>query len=54
MGRRAEGHHNAVSSDMLLEQTYNADAKEEGGLGGITEMKQAETNGFIRGMLLQQ
>ena len=35
--RRADGHHNAVSPDMLLEQTYNADAKEEGGLGRITE-----------------
>ena len=37
MGRRAEGQHNAVSSDMLLEKKYNADAKEEGGLGGITK-----------------
>ena len=36
VGRRAEGHHNGVSPDMLLEQTYNADAKEASGLGGIT------------------
>lgn len=36
VGRRAHGSHNAVSPDMLLEQTYNADAKEESGLGGIT------------------
>ena len=28
--------HNAVSLDMLLEQTFNADAKEDGGLSGIT------------------
>ena len=32
VGRRAH----VVSPDMLLEQTYNADAKEESGLGGIT------------------
>ena len=36
VGRRADGHHNGVSPDMLLEQTYNADAKEESGLDGIT------------------
>ena len=34
-GRRSDGHHNGVSPDMLLEQTYNADAKEESGLDGI-------------------
>ena len=27
VGRRADGKHNCVSPDMLLEQTYNADAK---------------------------
>jgi len=36
VGRRAEGSHNAVSPDMLLEQSYNGDAKEESGLDGIT------------------
>ena len=36
VGRRANGHHNGVSLDMLPEQTYNADAKEESGLDGIT------------------
>ena len=29
VGRRADGHHNAVSPNMLLKQTYKADAKEE-------------------------
>jgi len=41
--RRADGFHNAVSPDMLLEQTYNADAKETSGLGGITTNKAACT-----------
>ena len=27
VGRRSDGHHNGVSRDMFLEQTYNADAK---------------------------
>ena len=36
VGRRAEGKHNSVSPDMLLEQTYNAVAKEVSGLDGIT------------------
>ncbi|XP_030833483.1 uncharacterized protein LOC105441519 [Strongylocentrotus purpuratus] len=36
VGRRADGKHNCVSPDMLLEQTYNADAKEASGLDGIT------------------
>ncbi|KAJ4939712.1 hypothetical protein JOQ06_029150 [Pogonophryne albipinna] len=36
VGRRADGNHNGVSPDMLLEQTYNADAKEASGLDGIT------------------
>lgn len=40
VARRAEGSHNAVSPDMLLEQTYNADAKETSGLDGIA-MKEA-------------
>ena len=35
VGRRADGHQNGVPPDMLLEQTYNADAKEESGLDGI-------------------
>ena len=36
VGRRSDGYHNAVSPDMLLEQTYNADAKEKSGLDAIT------------------
>jgi len=36
VGRRADENHNAVSPDMLLEQTYNADAKEESVLDAIT------------------
>lgn len=36
VARCAGGYQNAVSPDMLLEQTYNADTKEEGGLRGIT------------------
>jgi len=36
VGRRADENHNAVSPDMLLEQTYNADAKEESGLDART------------------
>ncbi|KAJ4934022.1 hypothetical protein JOQ06_006830 [Pogonophryne albipinna] len=36
VGRRADGNHNGVSPDMLLEQTYDADAKEASGLDGIT------------------
>ena len=43
VSRRCEGHHNAVSPDMLLEQTYNADAKEVSGLQGITRKKAART-----------
>ena len=35
VGRRADGNHN-VSPDMLLEKTYNADAKEASGLDDIT------------------
>ena len=35
VGRRSDGKHNSVSPDMLLEQTYNADAKEASGLDGI-------------------
>ena len=33
--RRADGHHNGVS-DVLVQQTYNADGKAENGLDGIT------------------
>ena len=33
---RSDGQHNGVSPDMLPEQTYNADAKEESDLDGIT------------------
>ena len=36
VGRRADGNHNGVYPDMLLEQTYSADAKEASGLDGIT------------------
>ena len=36
IGWRADGHHNVDSPDMLLEQTFNADAKEESGLDGNT------------------
>lgn len=43
VGRRADGNHNGVSPDMLLEQTYNADAKEESGLDGITLNAAART-----------
>lgn len=41
VGRRTAGEHNAVSPDMFLEQTYNADVKEESGLDGITLNKAA-------------
>ena len=34
--RRCDGHHNGVSPDMLLRQTYNADSNEERGLYDIT------------------
>ena len=43
VGRRSAGEHNGVSPDMLLEQTYNADAKEASGLDGITLNKSART-----------
>ncbi|KAM3603902.1 uncharacterized protein V6R79_003817 [Siganus canaliculatus] len=51
VGRRVDGRHNGVSPDMLLEQTYNADAKESSGLDGITlnpasRMAGVETNPF--------
>ena len=42
-GRRADGHHNGVSPDMLLEQTYNAYAKEKRGFDGITPNIAART-----------
>ena len=37
VARRSSGSHNAVSPDMILEQTYNADSKEASGLYRITE-----------------
>lgn len=37
VARRSPGAHNAVSPDIILEQTYNADAKEDSGLEGIAE-----------------
>ena len=43
VGRRATGAHNNVSPDMLLEQTYNADAKEQSGLDGIMLSEAART-----------
>ena len=43
VSRRSDGHHKAVSHDMLLKQTYNADAKEESSLGGITRNEAANT-----------
>ena len=43
VARRADGCHNAVSPDMLLEQTYNVDAKESSGLGGVTMNESART-----------
>ena len=43
VSRRSDGHHNAVSPDMLLEQIYIADAKEEIGLGRITRNDEART-----------
>ena len=36
VGRRADGSHNCVSPNILLEQTYTADAKEESGLDSVT------------------
>ena len=46
VGRRAEGTHNSVSLDLLLEQTYNADAKEASGIDGIT-LKDAARNKWV-------
>ena len=45
VGRRADGHHNAVSSDseMLLEQICNADAKETSDFDDITFNTTART-----------
>ena len=43
VGRRAAGLHNSLSPDMLLEQTYNAGAKENIGLDGITTNAKART-----------
>ena len=36
VARQPDGSHNAVSHDMLLEQTYNADVKDSSGLDSIT------------------
>jgi len=46
VGRRATGAHNAASPDMLLEQTYNADDKEQSGLDGLTLSEAARTKWF--------
>ena len=44
VGRRAtNAPYNAASPDMLLEQTYNADAKKQSGLDGITLSEAART-----------
>ena len=43
VGSRADSHHNGTSPDMLLEQTYNSDAKEESGVDGITMNAAART-----------
>lgn len=43
VGRRSDGSHNAVSLDMLLEQTYNADAKETNDLRGLILKPAAHT-----------
>ena len=53
VGRRADGHHNGVSPDMLLEQTYNADVNEESGLDVSLLMLLLEPNGFTQSLLLQ-
>ena len=42
-GRRSYGCHNGVSPDMILEQSYNADVKEESGLVSITMNEDART-----------
>ena len=46
VGRRAEGCHNSVSFNLMLEQTYDADAKEASGLDGIT-LKDAARNKWV-------
>ena len=43
VGSRTRGIHNAASLDMLLDQNFNADAKEDGGLSGITMNAAART-----------
>ena len=43
VGRRATGTHNAVLADMLLEQTYNADANEQSVLDAIALNEAART-----------
>ena len=41
--RRSSGRHNPLSPDMLLEQTYNADANEGSGLDGQILMQASRT-----------
>ena len=41
--RRADGNHNGVSPDMILEQTYNAEVKQKQGLCGITMKPDAQS-----------
>ena len=43
---RAQGNHNGVSPDMILEQTYNAEVKQKQGLSGITLTPRAKTKWF--------
>ena len=47
VARRSSGSHNAVSPDMILEQTYNADAKEESGLDGIADNDAARSKWIL-------
>ena len=53
VGRRADGHHNGVSPDMLLEQTHNVDAKEESYFDGIRLNVAAGTNRSTQSLLSQ-
>jgi hypothetical protein len=41
--RRADGCHNGVSPDMVIEKSYNADVKQKTGLTGITLNPAART-----------
>lgn len=53
VGRTLDVCHNGVSPDMLLEQTYNAYAKEESGLDGITQSISARTKPITAGVSSQ-